>query len=66
MSAHPSAGDAGQAKSEDALLKEVGKAPGAFKWPVVVDWDGGKASVGDVEGVKSILEGLRKKRDGDA
>lgn len=37
----------------------------ALKWPIVVDWDGGRAAVGDVEGVKSILEELRKKRDGE-
>lgn len=37
----------------------------ALKWPIVVDWTGGKAAVGDVEGVKSILEELRKKRDGE-
>jgi hypothetical protein len=37
----------------------------AFKWPVVVDWDGGRASVGDVDGVKAILEAIRQKRDGE-
>lgn len=39
--------------------------PTAFKWPIVVDWNGGQASIGDVEGVKSILEKLRQKRDGE-
>jgi hypothetical protein len=39
--------------------------PTAFKWPIVVDWTGGQASIGDVEGVKSILEKLRQKRDGE-
>jgi len=32
---------------------------------VVVDWVGGKAAVGDVDGVSDILENLRKKRDGE-
>lgn len=40
--------------------------PNALKWPIVVDWTGGKAAVGDVEAVKGILEELRKKRDGEA
>ncbi|KZT65179.1 hypothetical protein DAEQUDRAFT_731690, partial [Daedalea quercina L-15889] len=34
-------------------------------WPIVVDWDAGRAAVGDVEGVRRILEELRKKRDGE-
>jgi len=38
--------------------------PQAVKWPIVVDWDNGKAAVGDVEGVRAILENLQKKRDG--
>lgn len=37
-----------------------------FKWPVVVDWTGGRASIGDVEGVKEILEAIRKERDGES
>jgi hypothetical protein len=37
-----------------------------LKWPIVVDWEGGKAAIGDVEGVKGILENLRKKRDGES
>jgi len=32
----------------------------------VVDWNTGHASVGDVEGVKAILEKLRQRRDGEA
>ncbi|RDB18347.1 hypothetical protein Hypma_000592 [Hypsizygus marmoreus] len=40
--------------------------PGALRWPIVVDWADGQAAVGDVEGVKGILETLRKKRDGEA
>jgi hypothetical protein len=36
-----------------------------MRWPIVVDWLGGKASIGDVEGVKGILETLRQRRDGE-
>lgn len=43
----------------------VTKNPEAFKWPLVVDWNGGRASVGDVDGVKTILEALRQRRDGE-
>ncbi|KAG6896027.1 hypothetical protein C0992_010777 [Termitomyces sp. T32_za158] len=39
--------------------------PNALKWPIVVDWHGGQAAIGDIEGVKGILETLRKKRDGE-
>lgn len=38
----------------------------ALKWPIVVDWDGGSAAIGDVDGVRGILEELRKRRDGEA
>jgi len=47
------------------VLTIAGRNPGSFRWPVVVDWTGGNASVGDAEGVKDILERLRKKRDGE-
>ena len=31
----------------------------------MVDWTGGYATVGDVNGVQALLEILRKKRDGE-
>ena len=34
--------------------------PSAFRWLVVVNWNAGRASVGDVDGVKGILELLRQ------
>ncbi|KAF7340234.1 DUF1687-domain-containing protein [Mycena venus] len=65
LSAHPSASSSKSANL--AAIADLGRdKPNAFKWPVVVDWNAGKASVGDVEGVKGILELLRQKRDGDA
>lgn len=42
------------------------KNPNVFKWPVVVDWTGGRASIGDVDGVKDILEAIRQERDGES
>jgi len=49
----------------DQVLSQAKRDLDAFKWPVVVDWVGGKASVGDVDGVNDILENLRKRRDGE-
>ncbi|CAK5279811.1 unnamed protein product [Mycena citricolor] len=65
LSAHPSS-----TSSTHADLSEVSKlgrdVPDALKWPVVVDWKAGKASIGDVNGVTSILEEIRRARDKDA
>ncbi|KZT69055.1 hypothetical protein DAEQUDRAFT_727249 [Daedalea quercina L-15889] len=51
--------------STEGVVKLASTNLHALKWPIVVDWDAGRAAVGDVEGVKSILEELRKKRDGE-
>ncbi|KZT25020.1 hypothetical protein NEOLEDRAFT_1066162, partial [Neolentinus lepideus HHB14362 ss-1] len=67
LSSHPSAPSGSeQPRTADAVTKLASSNPSALKWPIVVDWDSGKASIGDVEGVKSILEELRRKRDGEA
>jgi len=55
----------GSPATADQVLSKAKSDLDAFKWPVVVDWVGGKASVGDVDGVNEILENLRKKRDGE-
>lgn len=47
-------------------MELVNKNPNVLKWPIVVDWIGGRASVGDVEGVKDILEAIRQERDGES
>ncbi|KAJ7924343.1 thioredoxin-like protein [Mycena leptocephala] len=64
LSAHPST-----ASSEGANMATIANLgrdkPNTFKWPVVVDWNAGKASVGDVDGVMGILEHIRQKRDGE-
>ena len=55
----------GSPATTDQVLSQAKRDLDSFKWPVVVDWVGGKATVGDVDGVNEILETLRKKRDGE-
>jgi len=64
LSAHPSSSSSDSANL--AAIANLGRdKPNTFKWPVVVDWNAGKASVGDVDGVKGILELLKQQRDGE-
>ena len=65
LSAHPSS-DSQLANNARSLVELARKNPNVFKWPIVVDWTGGRASIGDVEGVKDILESIRKERDGES
>jgi len=65
LSAHPS-GAGEQPHSVKGVVRLAEQNPNALKWPIVVDWIGGRASVGDVEGVKGILEAIRQQRDGEA
>ncbi|KAJ3776828.1 thioredoxin-like protein [Lentinula raphanica] len=66
LSAHPSTPSGSEAPQSASAIHDIGvKNPKVMKWPIVVDWTGGRASIGDVEGVKSILETLRKQRDGE-
>ena len=65
MSTHPTTSPIGIARTPEDISNLAQANPNVLKWPIVVDWDGGRAAVGDVEGVKSILEELRKKRDGE-
>lgn len=65
ISSHPtSSGSDGKVTSK-TLTELASKNPSALKWPIVVDWMGGRASIGDVDGVKGILEAIRKDRDGE-
>lgn len=50
----------------EEIVRLAKKNPKALKWPIVVNWNDGKASIGNIEGVKDILETLRKKRDGES
>ncbi|KAI0641042.1 thioredoxin-like protein [Trametes meyenii] len=63
LSAHPTV-DA-RPTNVEGVSQLASQNPHALKWPIVVDWNNGKAAVGDIEGVKAILEELRKKRDGE-
>jgi hypothetical protein len=66
LSAHPSAPSFEERPTTlSGIVQLAQENPQAVKWPIVVDWDGGKAAIGDIEGVKGILEHLRKKRDGE-
>lgn len=67
LSSHPSApGSEEQPQSATGIAELGAQNPNALKWPVVVDWNGGRASVGDVDGVVKMLEMLRQRRDGEA
>ncbi|KAF8883890.1 thioredoxin-like protein [Gymnopilus junonius] len=66
LSAHYTAPTATNAPVTVAGIAELAqKNPDVLKWPIVVDWLDGQAAVGDVDGVKKILERLRQKRDGE-
>lgn len=66
LSAHPaSSGESDSAQTFSTVSEISRQNPNAMKWPIVVDWSGGQASIGDVDGVKGILEILRQKRDGE-
>jgi hypothetical protein len=66
ISSHPSAPSLpDRPHSPEGLVRLAQKSPLALKWPIVVDWTSGRATAGDSEGVKDILEYLRKKRDGE-
>jgi arsenate reductase-like glutaredoxin family protein len=63
LSAHPAASE--EPKTLKAISELAAKNPNALKWPIVVDWNGGKAAIGNEQGVKDILEDLRQRRDGE-
>ena len=66
ISSHPSAPSLpDRPHSPEGLVRLAQKSPLAMKWPIVVDWTNGRASAGDSEGVKDILEYMRKRRDGE-
>lgn len=67
LSSHPAAPSGSERPETFSGVANLGQQnPNAIKWPIVVDWLGGKASIGDVEGVKGILETLRQHRDGES
>lgn len=65
ISSHPTSPPSENLSTVDAVSQLAASNPSAFKWPIVVDWTGGRASIGDVDGVKGILEAIRQQRDGE-
>lgn len=65
LSAHPTLSGMGQPTTLEDIIELAEKNPKALKWPIVVDWNDGKAAIGSVEGAREILETIRKKRDGE-
>jgi Protein of unknown function (DUF1687) len=62
MSSHPSVPSLpDRPNSLEGLVRLAQKSPLALKWPIVVDWTSSRASTRNSEGVKDILEYLRKR-----
>ncbi|KAI5119267.1 hypothetical protein M0805_007269 [Coniferiporia weirii] len=68
VSSHPaSAGAPPGGDMTSKTLSELGRTnPGALKWPIVVDWSGGRASIGNLDGVRAILDAVRKEQGWEA
>ena len=49
--------------SPEDLVRLAKESPLALKWPIVVDRVSGRASAGDSDGVKDMLEYLRNQRN---
>ncbi|KAL5520425.1 hypothetical protein ACEPAG_9649 [Sanghuangporus baumii] len=64
ISSHPSSsGIETESQVTSKTLAELARSnPHALKWPIVVDWMGGRASIGDVDGVRAILDAIRKEQ----
>jgi len=67
-SAHPTSSESSSGDAKH-VHEQASQNPMNLKWPIVVDWENGRAVIGDsgeAERTKSvILEGLRKDRDGN-
>ena len=62
ISSHPTSSDASTGRGGEILGELMEKNVKAVKWPIVVDWTGGRASIGDVDGVKAMLDAIRKEQ----
>jgi hypothetical protein len=66
LSAHPSSGSASdRPQTIEGIIELAGKNPHALRWPIVVNWNDGQVAIGNVDGVRDILETIRKRRDGE-
>lgn len=61
-SSHPATSDLKTNVSTGTLKELAEKNAKAVKWPIVVDWTGGRASIGDVDGVKAMLDAIKKEQ----
>ncbi|KZV73648.1 hypothetical protein PENSPDRAFT_674461 [Peniophora sp. CONT] len=66
LSSHPSA-PSGEDRptTPEGVVDVATRTPNALKWPIVVDWNSGRAAAGNLDGVVEMLEHLRKVRDGE-
>ena len=66
LSSHPSA-PSGEDRptTPEGVVDVAARTPNALRWPIIVDWNSGKAAAGNLDGVVEMLEHLRKIRDGE-
>ena len=66
LSSHPSA-PSGEDRptTPEGIVDVAARTPNALRWPIIVDWNSGKAAAGNLDGVVEMLEHLRKIRDGE-
>ena len=62
ISSHPTSSGASTGRGGEVLGELMEKNVKAVKWPIVVDWTGGRARIGDVDGVKAMLDAIRKEQ----
>ncbi|KAH8114876.1 thioredoxin-like protein [Phellopilus nigrolimitatus] len=66
ISSHPTSASVRSETESQVTSKTLAELaqtnPSALKWPIVVDWLGGRASVGDLDGVRGILEAILKEQ----
>jgi hypothetical protein len=64
LSAHPTTSGT-EPPTLKGIVELAEKNPKSLMWPIVVDWNNGKAGIGSVEGARDILETIRQRRDGE-
>ncbi|KAG8929290.1 hypothetical protein FRC02_005778 [Tulasnella sp. 418] len=65
ISAHPAVAGLSSPSSAEDLAKMAVSNPKVLKYPLAVNWDEGEVSIGSVDGVKEIIENMRKRRDSE-
>jgi len=62
LSAHPST-PTGSPSSASSLSAMAAANPRIMRWPIVVNWEDGEASIGSIDGVKKMLNSLQTKKE---